>query len=429
MEGKNEILAALRWRFASDSEPVSILRDVLVLTRRELRSAFRESSVVLYSVLLPLLLYPFLLWLMVTAMTFIEGQQEKRVFRIAYHSELDNGEYASFLHWLASQERVSLVSVPAETLDLGDHNALLTSEDGTLNLKFVGNRPESNEAREYIKDRQEEFNLMQREKWLEQNGIASEAGRPFFVEGRSTAGSGDVGGYLLGALLPIGLLVMIALGGAYPAIDTTAGERERGTWETLQSSGPSLASIVVSKYLFVSLVCCISGTLNLFAMLISIRSIVAPLLRENDSITFSIGPVTLLVLLLGVVAVAFFVAAALLLCAIFARTFREGQALTTPMFMMIALPVLPLSDPGLELNGSLALVPLVNLALVWRQALQGQYQPVYILQTLVTLGILIVIALWIGSRLLRNETLMSGQGPEMTWSRFFTVVKGVLSGR
>jgi sodium transport system permease protein len=389
--------------------------------------------VVLYSVLLPLLLYPFLLWLMVTAMTFIEGQQEKRTYRVAYHSDLDSGEFAKFIHWLDTQERLSLIPVSPTTDELGTYHALLKTEskDGEVHLKlnFVGNRPESTEANDFLTERLSDFNLKQRQAWLEENQLSAEAGKPYLLKGTSTAASGDVGGYLLGALLPIGLLVMIALGGAYPAIDTTAGERERGTWETLQSCGPSLTKIIVSKYLFVSIVCCLSGTLNLFAMLVSIRSIVAPLLRENDSITFSVGPATMLVLLLGVIGVSFFVAAALLVCSIFARTFREGQALTTPMFMMIALPVLPLSDPSLQLNSTLAFVPLVNLALVWRQALQGQYEVVYILQTLLTLGGLIAVALWFGAGLLRNETLMTGQGPEMSWSNFFGVVKGVFRGK
>jgi len=369
---------------------------------------------------------------MVTAMTFIEGQQEKRVYRVAYSSDLDSGEFAPFLHWLLSQERLTLIPVDPERKDLGDYHARLHAdkdgEEQRLKIDYVGNRPESTEANRFLRERQHEYNLLQREVWLKKNGRDPESGKPFLLKGTSTAGSGDVGGYLLGALLPIGLLVMIALGGAYPAIDTTAGERERGTWETLQSCAPSLTTIVVSKYLFVSIVCCISGTLNLFAMLVSIRSIVAPLLRDSDSITFSVGPVTLVVLLLGVIAVSFFVSAALLLCAIFARTFREGQALTTPMFMMIALPVLPLSDPGLQLNSKLALVPLVNLALVWRQALQGQYEFIYIAETMLTLGGLILLALWFGSRLLRNETLMTGQGPELGWSKFFQVVKGVFRG-
>ncbi|MCA9780701.1 MAG: ABC transporter permease, partial [Candidatus Eremiobacteraeota bacterium] len=293
---------------------------------------------------------------------------------------------------------------------------------------YVGDRPESTQANRYINQLERDFNVSERKKWLESNGYAAESARPFLVSGRSTAASGDVGGYLLGALLPIGLLVMIALGGAYPAIDTTAGERERGTWETLQSCAPNLSTILISKYLFVSLVCCISGVLNLFAMLISIRSIVAPLLRDNESITFTVGPQTLLVLLAGVVGVSFFVAAALMLCSIFARTFREGQALTTPMFMVIALPVLPLSDPSLQLNTKLAFVPLVNLALVWRQALQGEFNIQYIAQTLLVLGGMVTLALWVGSRLLRNESLMTGPGLEMDWKRFTGVIKGVFRG-
>jgi sodium transport system permease protein len=371
---------------------------------------------------------------MVTAMTFIQGQEESRIYSVAYQPALESGQHARFLAHLKSNERLSVKplagDVPAK---LTEYDAVLSEElskdKKVMRLRYVGDRPESTQAHRFLSDLHREFNEQERKKWMETKGLSPEAIRPFLILGQSTAASGDVGGYLLGALLPIGLLVMIALGGAYPAIDTTAGERERGTWETVQSCGPSLSTILISKYLFVSLVCCLSGLLNLFAMLVSIRSIVAPLLRENESITFSVGPQTMLVLLVGVVCVSFFVAAALMLCSIFARTFREGQALTTPMFMMIALPVLPLSDPALQLNTKLAFVPLVNLALVWRQALQGEYHLVYIVQTMTVLGVLVALALWFGSRLLQNESLMTGSGAELSWKRFWGVVKGVFRGK
>jgi sodium transport system permease protein len=409
------------------------LEQVLILTRRELVSAFRESSVVLYSVLLPLLLYPFLLWLMVTAMTYIEGQQERRVYQLAYDETMTEvqpeGQFAELIHYLEQAEKVKLHPVSPGQHGLGRFDAMLRplfeeSAGERILVEYVGDRPESYRASERVNELLAEFNDRQRQKWFESRGMAAQTSRPFEVRGISMAASGDVGGYLLGALLPIGLLVMIALGGAYPAIDTTAGERERGTWETLQSCAPGLGQIVLSKYLFVSLVCCLSGFLNLFAMLVSIRSIVAPMLRQNSQITFEVGPFTLLVLASGVISVSFFVAAALLLCAVFARTFREGQALTTPMFMLIALPVLPLSDPGLEMSSSLALVPLVNLALVWRQALQGTFVPLYLLQTALTLALLIAACLFLGSRLLANEALMSGAGVEPTWRALRRVFRG-----
>jgi ABC-type Na+ efflux pump permease subunit len=379
-------------------------------------------------VLLPLLLYPFLLWLMVTAMTYIEGQQERRTYQLAYDESLSQGSGAELLLWLGKAEQLKLHPVASTTVGLSKYDAVLRplpeGRPGQLLLEYVGDRPESFHAVERLRKLLDEFNEEERQKWFKAQGMRAETSLPFEIRGTSLAAAGDVGGYLLGALLPIGLLVMIALGGAYPAIDTTAGERERGTWETLQSCGPSLGQIVVSKYLFVSLVCCLSGFLNLFAMLVSIRSIVAPLLRQNSDITFDVGPLTLLVLMAGVVAVSFFIAAALLLCAVFARTFREGQALTTPMFMVIALPVLPLSDPGMQMSSALAMVPLVNLALVWRQALQGVYNPLYIGQTMLTLGLLIAGCLALGSRLLASEALMSGSGIEPTWRGIVRIWKG-----
>ncbi len=404
-----------------------IFKEILILTRRELVSAFRETSVVLYSVLLPLLLYPFLLWLMVTALTYIDGQREQKTFHVAYDETLAQGTNAGFFRWLAGRDKIRLEAVDPKKKSVR-FDALLRKSDSAapneLVVDFVGDRPDSQSASQRLTELVAVYNESERREWLQEHDIDPEAAKPFEIQGLSTAASGEVGGYLLGALLPIGLLVMIALGGAYPAIDTTAGERERGTWETLQSCGPNLLSIVLSKYLFVTLVCCMSGVLNLFAMLVSIRSIIAPLLRENSQITFDVGPKTLLILLLGVVSVSMFVAAALLLCSVFARTFREGQALTTPMFMLIALPVLPLSDPSLEMSATLAWVPLVNLALVWRQALQGTFVPLHLLGTALTQGIMISLCLGLGARLLKSEALMSGSGIEPTARGILRVLKG-----
>ncbi len=382
-------------------------------------SAFRESSVVLYSVLLPLLLYPFLLWLMVSVMTYVQGQRERHVFNVAYEQGLSQGPAAKWIQALKSAERLKLHPVDSESISKGRYDAILRPDSKPdsqrLVVEYVSDRVESSGAADRLNELLHEYNEKEQRAWLSEHRMDPDIVKPFEIRPVSKSASGEVGGYLLGALLPIGLLVMIALGGAYPAIDTTAGERERGTWETLQSCGPSLGRIIFSKYLFVSFVCTLSGTLNLFAMLVSIRSIVAPLLRDSKEITFNVGPTTILVMLLGVIAVSFFVSAALLLCAVFARTFREGQALTTPMFMLIALPVLPLSDPGLQMSTSLAFVPLVNLALVWRQALQGIYEPFHIAQTGLSLGVMIVLCLALGARLLRSEALMSGSGIELNW--------------
>src|SRR5262245_468262 len=59
------------------------LRDIQILYYREIRSALRDRTIVTTSILLPVLLYPVLLWLACTGITFVSGQTEELKSRIA----------------------------------------------------------------------------------------------------------------------------------------------------------------------------------------------------------------------------------------------------------------------------------------------------------------------------------------------------------
>jgi len=71
-----------------------------------------------------------------------------------------------------------------------------------------------------------------------------------------------MGRFVLGLLLPVMLVIMLAMGAIYPAIDTTAGERENGTWETMMTTATSRENILVAKYLYVSTMSFVAGCLN-----------------------------------------------------------------------------------------------------------------------------------------------------------------------
>lgn len=381
----------------------------------------------MYSVLIPLLFYPFILWLLVTTLTFLQGQQERLQPRLGYRPHLTQGLQAGFIHALEKSGKFLVFPITASEDPRLSYDAYLdtnpTASPDHLILSFRGDTSLGQEASRRVQDIFKKLQHDRRSLWLKKHKLSAEILEPFHIKSTSISESSDVGGYLLGSLLPIGLLIMTALGGAYPAVDTTAGERERGTWETLQSCGPSITAIVLSKYLFVSLMCCLSGLLNMTAMLISIRSILAPMLRQHQDVSFEVSPSTLAVLVLGVVFISLFLGAALLLCAIFARTFREGQALVTPMFMLIALPLLPLSNPSQQLTATTSLIPLVNLALIWREALQGSFRFLYLAQTTLSLSIVIALFLALGSHILKNETLMSDRGIEPTLQGILTALR------
>lgn len=89
---------------------------------------------------------------------------------------------------------------------------------------------------------------------------------PIRVKAEDVATAREVGGLVWGRLFPF-LLVMMSLTGAfYPAIDLCAGEKERGTMETLLISPATRSEIVAGKFLTVLLASVMTALLNLISM-------------------------------------------------------------------------------------------------------------------------------------------------------------------
>jgi len=205
---------------------------------------------------------------------------------------------------------------------------------------------------------------------FEAQGASREAAVVFATDYKNVATPKQMGGFLLGLLLPITIVAMTSMGAFYPAIDVLVGERERKTFESLLSSGANRMAVVTGKYLTVVLAAFVAGSLNLGSMLLTalqfLRS-VSDLPEGGLSIPFIAVPVMLLgALLLGAL-----LGAAMMLLASLARSFKEGQSLVTPFYTIAILPAMLTAFPGFRLSWDTALVPVMNVALMMRGGLHG----------------------------------------------------------
>jgi ABC-type Na+ efflux pump permease subunit len=149
--------------------------------------------------------------------------------------------------------------------------------------------------------------------------------------------------------------------------------------------------------------------LNLVAMTLSMGSVLAPLMAEDgDTFGFRVPWATLPWLLIGALLLAASVAAAMMTVAVFARTFRDGQALVMPVYMASFLPVLFLGREGLELTPTMATIPVANVAMLVREALRGSLPALPTAITLVVQAVLIALLLGLASRVIRNEEVLTG---------------------
>jgi sodium transport system permease protein len=102
------------------------------------------------------------------------------------------------------------------------------------------------------------------------------------------------------------------------------------------------------------------------------------------------------------------VAAGMMLFASFARTFKEGQAMITPFYLLVILPLMFLQVPGLTLNLPLALVPVVNVTLMVRAAVTGSFPLLPILITILVSAALIGVCIKVAAYVLQFEEVMMG---------------------
>jgi sodium transport system permease protein len=390
-----------------------------LLYQRELRSALREKNVLLYSLLVPALLYPCILWLIFSADSLVRGTLEQTPSRVAvaglppHHARLEaelqeTGEFSL----LTRPQEDALVGLRQGRFDLvavfqpGPHNEL------GVRLVYDGSRLHSKIARDRMQQVLERYRDLRLEELARQLAAPDEQLQLLWVKPVNHASESQVGRFLLSILLPMAMIVVMGMGGLYPAVDSTAGERERSTWETLLTTAASRDDVVLAKYLYVVSVIAFSGLLNLAALYTCVYAVLEPM----EGVTISLPWSSLPVLIGGTLLLAMFMAAGMMVPASFARTFQQGQSLSTPFYAVTILPTVLVADPSVQFTTTLACIPVLNAALAFREAIAGHLLWPQLLISLSVLMLCVVVSLWVARRVLAYEDVVLGTYGGSFWT-------------
>ncbi len=209
------------------------------------------------------------------------------------------------------------------------------------------------------------------------------------------------------AIIPLILTLMTLTGAVYPAIDLTAGERERGTLESLIAAPIPRIRILFGKFVAVIAVALLTALLNIIGMLTTLW------VFQMDDVLFPEGEIRVLAfvqLFLLLIVFAGFFSSVLLAVTSFARSFKEGQAYLIPVMLFSIGPSLLSLKPDFNIDGLLAVTPLVNIVLLAREILQGTAS---LAPTLVVIGSTIVyslMAISFAARIFGTDAVLYGSG-------------------
>ncbi len=407
------------------------MRVAIVTFTKECRCLVRDQHTLIYSVFVPVFLYPFLVWVAIQSVAYLRGVEENEISRVRL---VGDGIPAvdRLRERLGANERVTLLetdsaadaaAATSETearaeiaRDRADAWVLATPApaaigDIALTVLFASVRDRSVRAKDRLSEVVEEW------KTEELRALAAKVGAPtrlvdsVDVSGQDRSTTADRSQHLISRILPLLMLVMTALGALYPALDVTVGERERGSLETTLLSPVARGSIVAGKFLAVVLLSFVAFILN--AASLSFTLVHQASLLKLSAVSMSVG--VLLVVLLAAVLLSVTFSALMMFLAFQAQTFKEGQSYVMPVYVLAAVPALFLTAPEISATPALACVPLVNIALLFREAIDGEPSAAVVAITFGTslfyVGIVLALA---AARLRRSEVVAGGVG----WGRW-----------
>lgn len=221
---------------------------------------------------------------------------------------------------------------------------------------------------------------------------------PVLLEKKSTADQREQMGAIIGGMLPYLLLMVCLTAAMYPAIDMGAGEKERGTLETLLLAPVPRGAIVLAKFL-------VLFTVGMTSAVLMVGSMAALLLGFGNSLEGNLAvmvrsitlPDLAMVTLMLVPTAAIF-ASLLLSISIYAKSYKEAAGMITPLMLLTILPIVVAMLPGVELNWLWAMVPLTNVSLAMKELVKGTMDyrmfGVILASTTVIAGALLLLCRW-----------------------------------
>ncbi len=365
---------------------------ILTIVRKELLSFFRDHHTLLYSLLFPIILYPVTFWIMNQIMLLQQGDLEKQATRVAFQES----SYDRLAIRLLEDSRFDLLPdllgnpVPDAhalrdlDLDIVIH-PLQCMPDIRLEVIYDQADERSIEAKKRV---DAVIDKIREELLIERSGMRLDSFPSFEMIPIDTASVEKRSTFLIGAILPMIIVIITLMGGLYPSIEVIVSERERNTLETSLLAPISRTHLLAGKFIAVVLMSMLSVLLNVISILLTLKHTLF-MADEFQEMRFTLPLHSIPAILFGSLLISIIFNALMVFLASFARNFKEGQSYVILVYMLGFQPAVVAALPGTKFTPTTALIPVTNIALFFRDAIRGELT---LIPSVITLSMLTVLA-------------------------------------
>ena len=376
--------------------------NLLNILKKELRELFRDKKSLAMMLVIPI----FIPLLVIGMSALFEAQTNK-----------DIGEYnkIGFCYELTKEEQELAKQMNIETITGNEEELKQKYENGEINLyvtkqdnKYILNTGTSDNDTFAINLVQNYFNSYKQ--YLQTNYLVNNNINPndvfniITVEENIFEEDNYFASYIKNYAF-LFIIMAITVSATYPATDTTAGEKERGTLETLLTFPIKSKDIIVGKFLGVSISSIITGLISLALAVISII-ISKNMFSIYEGIDVMYSPIAILFMTIVIIAYSFFISGLCIAIASTSKTFKEAQSALTPLTFISFFPGMIAFMVGIQTTPILSIIPFLNFTLIFTDINNGIFDILNISLMVISTVIYISIVLYYIIKQYKSEKIL-----------------------
>lgn len=344
------------------------MNKIFVTIKKEVRATLRDKKSLMMMLCTPLLIPVFIFFFSYFYDTLLDDNNVN-YYNIGTNYVLNNVEKELFKE-LNLKEYYGNTDTLSSMYDTKKIDAYIIY-DGINNYEIVMNKQNTNSLNAYSKismylENYKDYLINQ---IMQNNGIDVNSTNELikYKETNTSSQSDFVDQLILFGF--IFAIMSITLSAIYSSIDSTAGEKEKGTLETLLTFPVSIVSLLIGKYMAVVISCVITSIIGIILTVLSLN-VASGIFNifEGINIVFSFKAIILVLLIM--VIYSFFISGVSMLISSFSKSYKEAQSALTPISLFVMVPMF-LEILSVKTNSILSLIPIVNHTLLLNDVFKG----------------------------------------------------------
>jgi sodium transport system permease protein len=391
---------------------------ILKIFKKEWKDTMRDRRTLITMIVVPLTLFPILMNISAKFMNRQMTEAQTRVLRVGVVSYENGAGLVAMIDAHESLRLIELTSVDAgkqmirsDSLDgllvlTADFDQRIASlREGALKF-YYKTKDDQGIVKQRILDVISEYRERLLKERFQRQNLDLSLLSVLAVDESNLATQQEKLGSVIGGFLPYIFIIFCFMGSMYPAIDLAAGEKERGTLETLLCTPVNRLHILLGKFGVVALVGLGSAIISILGLYLGVRSN-TNLPQEFLDVLFGMlewRSVLLVISLLVPLSILF--AAIELALSMMAKSFKEAQGYISPLMIVVIVPAFIGLMPGMELNWIMALIPVLNISLATKAMIAGTIHTLPLAIVYVSSAIYALASLAVCARFFDREEIL-----------------------